>query len=110
LFERLCSNETQQYLSIKFPERPANAGIGSAVGSVGDSDDTALAETINRRYKAKLLHRHAPWRSFEAIGLATLPWVAWSNQRRRLEPIGNIPPAKAADRYFAELATQARAA
>ena len=65
------------------------------VGSVGDSYDNALAETINGLYKAEVIHRRGPWRSFEAVEFATLEWVDWFNHRRLLEPIGNIPPAEA---------------
>jgi putative transposase len=71
------------------------AGIEPSVGSVGDSYDNALAETINGLYKAEVIHRRGPWRSFEAVEYATLEWVDWFNNRRLLEPIGNIPPAEA---------------
>lgn len=73
------------------------------VGSVGDSYDNALAETINGLYKAEVIHRRGPWRSFEAVEYATLEWVDWFNNRRLLEPIGNIPPAEAQERYYAML-------
>jgi putative transposase len=84
-----------QYVSIKYTERLAEAGIEPSVGSVGDSYDNALAETINGLYKAEVIHRRGPWRSFEAVKYATLEWVDWFNHRRLLEPIGNIPPAEA---------------
>ena len=71
------------------------AGIEPSVGSVGDSYDNALAETINGLYKAEVIHRRGPWRSFEAVEFATLEWVDWFNHRRLLEPIGNVPPAEA---------------
>jgi putative transposase len=74
-----------------------------SVGSVGDSYDNALAETINGLYKAEVIHRRGPWRSFEAVEFATLEWVDWFNNRRLLEPIGNIPPAEAEARYYAML-------
>ena len=76
------------------------------MGSVGDSYDNALAETINGLYKAEVIHRRGPWRSFEAVEFATLEWVDWFNHRRLLQPIGNIPPAEAEDRYFAILERQ----
>ena len=95
--------ESPQYVSIKYTERLAEAGIEPSVGSVGDSYDNALAETINGLYKAELIHRRGPWRSFEAVEFATLEWVDWFNHRRLLEPIGNIPPAEAEDRYYAML-------
>ena len=90
-----------QYVSIKYTERLAEAGIEPSVGSVGDSYDNALAETINGLYKAEVIHRRGPWRSFEAVEFATLEWVDWFNHRRILEPIGNIPPAEAEEQYYA---------
>jgi hypothetical protein len=80
------------------------------VGSVGDSYDNALAETINGLYKAEVIHRRGPWRSCEAVEFATLEWVDWFNNRRLLEPIGNIPPAEAEERYYATLDEPAMAA
>ena len=87
------SDRGVQYVSIKYTERLAKAGVEPSVGSVGDSYDNALAETINGLYKAEVIHRRGPWRSFKAVEFATLEWVDWSNKRRLLEPIGNIPPA-----------------
>jgi transposase InsO family protein len=81
-----------------------------SVGSVGDSYDNALAEVINGLYKAAVIHRRGPWRSFEAVEFATLEWVEWFNHRRLLEPIGNIPPAEAEKRYDAMLEHSALAA
>jgi hypothetical protein len=95
--------ESAQYLSIKYTERLGDAGIEPSVGSVGDSYDNALAETINGLYKAEVIHRRGPWRSFEAVEFATLEWVDWFNNRRLMEPIGNIPPAEAEARYYAML-------
>ena len=95
--------ESAQYLSIKYTERLAEAGIEPSVGSVGDSYDNALAETINGLYKAEVMHRRGPWRSFEAVEYATLEWVDWFNHKRLLEPIGNVPPAEAEKRYYAML-------
>lgn len=95
------SDRGSQYVSIKYSERLAEAGIEPSVGSVGDSYDNALAETINGLYKAEVIHRRGPWRSFEAVEYATLEWVDWFNNRRLLEPIGNIPPAEAEDQYYA---------
>ena len=69
--------------------------MGRSVGSVGDSHDNALAETINGLYKAEVRHRRRPWQSFEAVEFATLEWVDWFNNRRLLEPIGNISPVEA---------------
>src|SRR5215217_9430757 len=95
--------ESAQYVSIKYTERLAEAGIEPSVGSIGDSYDNALAETINGLYKAEVIHRCGPWRSFEAIELATLEWVDWFNNRRLLEPIGNIPPAEAEARSYVKV-------
>ena len=92
-----------QYVSIKYTERLAEAGVEPSVGSVGDSYDNALAETINGLYKAEVIHRRGPWRSFEAVEFATLEWVDWFNTRRLLAPIGNIPPAEAEAAYYAQL-------
>ena len=104
------SDRGSQYLSIKYTERLAEAGIEPSVGSVGDSYDNALAETINGLYKAEVIHRRGPWRAFEAVEFATLEWVDWFNHRRLLEPIGNIPPAEAEDRYYAMIEQPAMAA
>jgi transposase InsO family protein len=89
-----------QYVSLRYTQRLAEAGIEPSVGSVGDSYDNALAETINGLFKAEVIHRCGPWRSFEAVEFATLEWVDWFNNRRLLEPIGNIPPAEAEARYY----------
>ncbi|WP_416463844.1 IS3 family transposase [Sphingomonas sp. VDB2] len=97
------SDRGSQYVSIRYSERLAEAGIEPSVGSVGDSYDNALAETINGLYKAEVIHRRGPWRSFEAVEYATLEWVDWFNNRRLLEPIGNIPSAEAEAQYYAML-------
>jgi putative transposase len=97
------SDRGSQYLSIKYTERLAEAGIEPSVGSVGDSYDNALAETINGLYKAEVIHRREPWRSFEAVEYATLEWVDWFNNKRLLQPIGNVPPSEAEKRYYAIL-------
>ena len=104
------SDRGSQYVSIKYTERLAAAGVEPSVGSVGDSYDNALAETINGLYKAEVIHRRGPWRSFEAVEFATLEWVDWFNNRRLLEPIGNIPPTEAEERYYAALEQSAMAA
>lgn len=104
------SDRGVQDVSIRYTERLAVAGIEPSVGSVGDSFDNALAETINGLYKAEVIHRRGPWRSFEAVEFATLEWVDWFNHRRLLEPIGNVPPAEAEARYYAQREVPARAA
>ena len=98
------SDRGSQYVSIRYTERLAEAGLEPSVGSRGDSYDNALAETINGLYKAELIHRRAPWKTKEAVELATLEWVAWFNHHRLLEPIGYIPPAEAEANYYRQLA------
>ena len=100
------SDRGSQYVSIRYTERLAEAGIEPSVGSKGDSYDNALAETINGLYKAELIHRRAPWKNKEALELATLEWVSWFNHHRLLEPIGYIPPAEAEANYYQQLASQ----
>ena len=102
--------ESPQYISIKYSERLAKAGIEPSVGSVGDSYDNALAETVIGLFKTEVIHRRGPWRSFDAAEYSTLEWVDWFNNRRLLEPIGNIPPAEAEERYYAILEKPAMAA
>ena len=96
------SDRGGQYLSLRYSDRLAEAGIQPSVGSAGDSYDNALAETVNGLFKAEVIHRRGPWRSFEAVEFATLEWVDWFNNRRLLEPIGNVPPAEAEARYYAQ--------
>lgn len=98
------SDRGSQYVSILYTERLAQAGIEPSVGSRGDSYDNALAETINGLYKAELIHRRAPWKTKEALELATLEWVSWFNNCRLLGPIGYIPPAQAEANYYRQLA------
>ncbi len=104
------SDRGVQYISIKYSERLAKAGIEPSVGSVGDSYDNALAETVIGLFKTEVIHRRGPWRSFDNVEYATLEWVDWFNNRRLLEPIGNIPPAEAEERYYAILEKPAMAA
>ena len=94
------SDRGSQYLSIRYSERLAEAGAEPSVGSVGDSYDNALAETIIGLYKTELIHRRGPWRHLEAVEYATLEWVEWFNYRRLLEPIGNVPPAELEATYY----------
>ncbi|UOB05879.1 IS3 family transposase [[Acidovorax] ebreus] len=100
------SDRGSQYVSIRYSERLAEAGIEPSVGSAGDAYDNALAETINGLYKAELIHRRAPWKTRESVELATLEWVSWFNHHRLLEPIGYIPPAEAEANYYRQLANQ----
>ena len=96
------SDRGVQYVSIRYTERLAEAGLEPSVGSVGDSYDNALAETINGLYKAEVIHRRSSWRTREEVEWATLNWVDWFNNRRLLEPIGNIPPAEAEANYYSQ--------
>jgi transposase InsO family protein len=104
------SLESAQYVAIRYTERLLEAGIEPSVGSVGDSYDNALAETINGLFKTEVIRRRGPWRNMEAVEFATLEWVDWYNNRRLLEPIGNMPPAEAEARYYAQLEVLAMAA
>ncbi len=98
------SDRGSQYVSIRYSERLAEAGVEPSVGSRGDSYDNALAETINGLYKTELIHKRGPWKSRESVELATLEWVHWFNHQRLLEPIGYIPPAEAEAQYYRRLA------
>ncbi|MGH8031320.1 MAG: IS3 family transposase [Luteimonas sp.] len=98
------SDRGSQYVSIRYSERLAEAGIEPSVGSTGDSYDNALAETINGLYKAEIIHRCGPWKTRESVELATLEWVSWFNHHRLLEPIGYIPPAEAEANYWCQQA------
>ena len=99
-----------QYLSIRYSERLADAGIVPSVGSVGDSYDNAMAESVIGLYKTEVIRHRGPWRSLEAVELATLEWVDWFNNRRLLEPIGNIPPVELEQAYYLDQVRQAKAA
>ena len=103
------SDRGVQYVSIRYTERLAQAGIEPSVGSVGDSYDNALAETINGLYKAEVIQRQGPWRNPQAVEMATLKWVDWFNHRRLLAPIGNVPPAEAEAKYYLQLTSASMA-
>ena len=94
------SDRGSQYLSIRYSERLAEAGAEPSLGSVGDSYDNALAETIIGLYKTEIIHRRGPWRHLQAVQYATLEWVDWFNHRRLLEPIGSVPPAEFEATYY----------
>lgn len=99
-----------QSVSVRYTERLAEAGVEASVGSVGDSYDHALAETINGLYKAAVIHKQS-WKNREAVEWATLTWVDWFNHRRLFGPIGNIPPAEAeATSYYQHLSGSSLAA
>ncbi len=94
------SDRGTQYLSMRYTDRLADAGIAPSVGSCGDSYDNALAETIIGLFKTEVIRRKGPWRHLEAVEFATLDWVDWFNHRRLLEPIGDMPPAEYEARYY----------
>jgi transposase InsO family protein len=104
------SDRGSQYLSIRYSERLAEAGVESSVGSVGDSYDNALAETIIGLFKTEIIRRRGPWRTIDEVEYATLEWVDWFNHRRLLEPIGNIPPVEKEQAYYHQLEESAMAA
>ena len=94
------SDHGSQYLAIRYTERLAEAGIEPSAGSVGDSYDNALAESIIGLYKTEVIRHRGPWRNLEAVEFATLEWVDWWNNRRLLQPIGDIPPAEKEANYY----------
>ena len=104
------SDRGSQYLSIRYTERLAEAGIEPSVGSVGDSYDNALAESVIGLYKTELIRRRGPWRNLDGVEFGTLEWVDWFNHRRLLEPIGNIPPAEFEQDYYRNQEVQAQVA
>ena len=94
------SDRGVQYLSIRYTERLAEAGIEPSVGSRGDSYDNALAETVIGLFKTEVIYKRGPWRNLEAVEFATLEWVDWFNNQRLLEPIGYLPPAEFEELYY----------
>ncbi len=119
LYDRAVSDEDAlvhhsdrgvQYVSIRYTERLAEAGIEPSVGSIGDSYDNALAESIIGLFKTEVIGKRGPWRHLEAVEFATLGWVDWFNHRRLLEPIGDIPPAELEEVYYRQSEESAMAA
>lgn len=104
------SDRGSQYLSIRYSERLAEAGAEPSVGSVGDSYDNALAETIIGLFKTEVIHPRGPWRNVDDVEYATLEWVDWFNHRRLLQPIGDIPPAELEQSYYQQEQESAMAA
>jgi transposase InsO family protein len=92
--------ESTQYLSIRYTERLAEAGIERSVGSAGDSYDNAMAESVIGLFKTEVIRRRGPWRGVEDVEFATLAWVAWYNDDRLLEPLGYVPPAEFEQAYY----------
>jgi transposase InsO family protein len=104
------SDRGSQYLSIRYTERLAEAGIESSVGSVGDSYDNALAESIIGLFKTEVIWRRGPWKTIDEVEYAVCEWVDWYNNRRLLESIGDIPPAELEQAYYEQLEGHAEAA
>ena len=104
------SDRGTQYTSIRYTERLALAGLERSIGSVGDSYDNALAESINGLYKTEVIRHKGPWRNIEAVEFATLVWVDWFNNRRLLEPIGYVPPAEFEAAWYRSQQGQAKVA
>jgi transposase InsO family protein len=96
------SDRGSQYLSIRYTERLAEAGIEPSVGSVGDSYDNALAESVVGLFKTELIRREGPWKNLDDVEYATLGWIAWYNNKRLLEPIGYVPPVEYEQMYYQE--------
>jgi putative transposase len=96
------SDQGVQYLSMRYTDRLADAGIAPSVGSCGDAYDNALAESVIGLFKTEVIQRKRPWRSLEGVEFATLVWVDWFNHRRLLGPIGDIPPAEFEAQYYAQ--------
>jgi len=101
------SDRGVQYLSIRYTERLAEAGIEPSVGSIGDSYDNALAESVIGLFKTEVIRRRGPWRQIEDVEFATLEWVSWFNGRRLLEPIGYLPPVEYEEAYYGSQTAQA---
>ena len=101
------SDRGVQYLSMRYTQRLIEAGIEPSVGSVGDSYDNALAESIIGLYKTEVIHQEGPWRDADHVEFETLGWVDWFNNRRLLEPIGYIPPAEFEEQYYQRQETPA---
>ena len=104
------SDHGVQYLSIRYTERLADAGIEPSVGTVGDSYDNAMAETIFGLFKAEVIWPNGPWKGLEEVEFAVLEWVDWFNNRRLLKPIGDIPPAEFEAMYYEGLESPAKEA
>jgi len=98
------SDRGTQYVSMRYTDRLADAGIAPSVGSCGDAYDNALAESVIGLFKMEVIRRRGPWRQLEAVEFATLEWVDWFNHRRLLEPLGYLPPAEFEARYYEQAA------
>jgi putative transposase len=106
----LFLGNVRNHMSIRYTERLVEAGIENSVGSVGDSYDNALAESIKGLYKTEVIRKRGPWRSIEAVEFATLEWVDWFNKKRILEPLGWVPPVEYEEAFYESRAAEAKAA
>lgn len=95
--------DSAQYTSIRYTERLDEIGARPSIGSVADSYDNALAETVNGLYKNEVIHRRGPWRDVDAVELATLAWVHWFNTERLHSSLGDIPPAEFEEHHYRQL-------
>ena len=93
-------------MSVAYTERLAEIGARPSIGSIGDSYDNSLAETLNGLYTTELIRRQGPWRNVEHVELATLAWVEWFNDQRLHGELGDVPPAEFEHNYYAQ--TRAR--
>jgi len=96
--------ESDQYTSIRYTERLAEAGIAPSVGSAGDAYDNAMAESVIGLYKTEVIRHEGPWKNLDGVEYGTLEWVDWFNHRRLLEPIGYLPPAELEEEYYRQAA------
>lgn len=92
--------EPSQYVSIRYSERLAQAGITGSVGTVGDSYDNALAETVNGLYKAELIHARPAWPSVTEVEFQTMNWVDWWNNHRLHEALDYATPTEFETTYY----------
>ena len=104
------SDRGVHYVSIRYTERLSEAGIEPSVGSVSDSYDNALAETIIGLYKTEVIRQRGPWKNIDEVEYATLEWIDWFNNRRLFQPIGDVPPAEFGMAYYRKLEESAMAA
>jgi putative transposase len=97
------SDAGSQFTSVRYGERLAELGATPSIGSVGDSYDNALAESVNGLYKTELIRgpNQGPWRTVEDVELATLTWVHWHNTKRLHSYLGDVPPAEFEAAFYA---------
>lgn len=104
------SDRGSQYLAIRYSERLSEAGINPSAGSQGDAYDNSMAGSIIGLFKTKIIRRRGPWKNSDAVEFFVLEWVDWFNNRRLLEPIGNIPPVECEKEHYNAMEGQAASA